>query len=51
MLNNKTDDGDYLVPDQRCCYFHKHIGEQKVREVADREIALISSAKPEPQDS
>lgn len=34
MLQDITDDGDYLVPDSRTCYFHKHIGEEAVREVA-----------------
>ena len=39
MLADITDDGDYLVPDKRCCYFHKHIGEDEVRKVADEAIA------------
>lgn len=38
MVQGITDDGDYLVPDPRICYFHKHIGEQAVREVADAAI-------------
>lgn len=38
MVKNITDDGDYLVPDLRCCYFHKHIGEQAVREAVDAAI-------------
>ncbi|MBR2822195.1 MAG: radical SAM protein [Clostridia bacterium] len=39
MVQDITDEGDYLVPDSRCCYFHKHIGEQTVRAVADAAIA------------
>ncbi len=27
-----------MVPDQRCCYFHKHIGESAIRAVADAAI-------------
>ena len=38
MLEGITDEGDYLVPDSRCCYFHKHIGEAAVRKVADEAI-------------
>ena len=38
MIQDITDDGDYLVPDSRCCYFHKHIGEKAVREAADAAI-------------
>ena len=45
MIEGITDDGDYLVPDERCCYFHKHIGEQAVREAAD---AAILAAGLEP---
>ena len=41
MVQDMTDDGDWLVPDQRCCYFHKHIGEQAVRDVADAAIAKL----------
>ena len=39
MADGITDDGDYLVPDSRCCYFHRHIGEEAVRAVADAAIA------------
>ena len=39
MVEGITDDGDYLVPDSRCCYFHKHIGKEAVRAVADAAIA------------
>ena len=39
MIEGITDDGDFLVPDSRCCYFHKHIGEQAVRAAADGAIA------------
>ncbi|MBP3205333.1 MAG: radical SAM protein [Lachnospiraceae bacterium] len=38
MVQDITDDGDYLVPDRRICYFHKHIGEAAVHEVADAAI-------------
>jgi len=38
MVGGITDEGDYLVPDGRCCYFHKHIGETAVRAVADAAI-------------
>ena len=37
MVEDITDDGDFLVPDRRCC-FHKHIGESAVRAVADAAI-------------
>ena len=39
MVADITDEGDYLVPDRQCCYFHKHVGEQAVRETADAAIA------------
>ena len=42
MLQDITDDGDYLVPDKRACYFHKHIGEKAVREVADAAIKAVT---------
>ena len=38
MVEGITDEGDYLVPDERCCYFHRHIGEDAVRAVADAAI-------------
>ena len=38
MVEDVTDDGDYLVPDSRCCHFFKHIGEQAVRDAADAAI-------------
>lgn len=44
MLQDITDDGDYLVPDSRCCYFHKNIGEKAVREVADEAIKKLKNA-------
>ncbi|MBO6041429.1 MAG: radical SAM protein [Oscillospiraceae bacterium] len=47
MLESMTEDGDYLVPDQRICYFFKHIGEAKVREAAD---AAIRTAGLEPEN-
>ena len=39
MLAGITDDGDYLVPDPVCCYFHKYIGQNAVREVTDAAIS------------
>ena len=38
MVEGITEEGNYLVPDGRCCYFHKHIGEAAVRAVADAAI-------------
>ena len=38
MVEGITDEGDYLVPDGRCCSFHRHIGEDAVRAVADAAI-------------
>ena len=35
MAEDITEEGDYLVPDQNCCYFHQHIGESSVRAAAD----------------
>ena len=46
MVESITDDGDYLVPDARCCYFHKHIGEHAVRKAADAAI-LAAGLKPD----
>ena len=46
MVEGITDDGDYLVPDLRCCYFHKHIGEQAVRKAADAAI-LAAGLSPD----
>lgn len=43
MIEGITDDGDFLVPDARCCYFHKHIGESAVRAVADAAIEKYCS--------
>lgn len=44
MVQGITDGGDYLVPDPRICYFHKHVGEQAVREVAD--AAILAAGLP-----
>ena len=38
MVADITDEGDFLVPDERCCYFHRYIGEQAVRDVVDAAI-------------
>ena len=47
MIEGITDDGDYLVPDDRCCYFHKHIGEEAVRAVADAAIKKFCPEREE----
>ena len=44
MVQDITDDGDYLTPDKRNCYFHKHIGEAAVREAAD--AAILAAGLP-----
>lgn len=46
MVEGITDDGDFLVPDQKCCFFHKNVGEQTVREIADAAI-LAAGLKSE----
>lgn len=52
MIEGITDEGDYLVPDGRCCYFHKHIGEAAVRETADAAIAeYCRQAKPKGEET
>ncbi|MBR3248187.1 MAG: SPASM domain-containing protein [Clostridiales bacterium] len=38
MVESMTEEGDFLVPDKRTCYFHKHIGADAVRKVADEAI-------------
>ena len=38
MLEDMTEDGDFLVPDGRTCFFYKHVGEGAVRAVADKAI-------------
>lgn len=44
MVQDITEDGDFLVPDSRMCYFHKHIGEQTVRDAAD--AAILAAGLP-----
>ena len=44
MVQDMTEDGDFLVPDSRCCWFHKYVGESGVREVADAALAKIARA-------
>lgn len=34
MVEGITDEGDFLVPDRRACYFHKYIGADAVRKTA-----------------
>ena len=38
MLEGMDDEGNFLRPDPRVCYFFKHIGEQAVRDAADAAI-------------
>jgi radical SAM protein with 4Fe4S-binding SPASM domain len=40
MVESMTEEGDFLVPDKRTCYFHKHIGADAVRKVADEVIKV-----------
>ena len=44
LVQDMSEDGDYLIPDQRVCWFFKHIGVDAVKEVAD---AAISRYCPE----
>jgi radical SAM protein with 4Fe4S-binding SPASM domain len=41
MLEGITEEGDFLVPDSRCCFFQKHVGEAQVRAIADEAIKKI----------
>ena len=43
MVEDMSADGDFLVPDRTCCYFHKYIGEDAVRAAADRAIEKFRS--------
>ncbi len=45
MVQDITDDGDFLVPDKRICYFYRHIGAEAVREAADAAI-LAAGLQP-----
>lgn len=45
MAESMTDEGDFLVPDRRACYFHKHIGVEAVRKVADEAIRTYRSTE------
>ena len=38
MAQGMAQCGDHFAKDERACYFHRHIGEQAVREVADEAI-------------
>ena len=38
MVSDITDDGNYLIPDQRNCYIHKHIGVENVKKAIDDAI-------------
>ena len=47
MLESITEEGDFLVPDQSACWFHKHVGEAGVREAAAEGIrASRASSSP-----
>ena len=43
MVEGIDDDGDYLHPDPHACYFHKHVGEDTIRKIADDAIARYCS--------
>lgn len=43
MVAGTTSDGDFLNYDPHCCWFHKNVGEAKVRAVADAAIAKYAS--------
>ncbi len=45
MLNGIRDDGDFLVPDPQICWFHKNVGEQGVRAVADAALEELGLMK------
>ena len=45
MVQSMTDDGDYLVPDERTCFFFKHVGIDTVREIADEAIKTYCDVK------
>ena len=47
MTQDMSKEGDFLTPDSRCCYFHKHIGETSVREAADSAIHKHCSKEKE----
>jgi len=38
MVECMNEEGDYLIPDRRICYFHRNIGEEAVRQIADEAI-------------
>lgn len=38
LVQDMSEDGDYLIPDHRVCWFFKHIGVDAVKEVADAAI-------------
>lgn len=44
MAEGMSRTGSCLSRDERCCYFHRHIGEAAVREVADRSVAARAGA-------
>lgn len=39
LVQDISEDGDYLIPDHRHCWFFKHIGIEAVRSVADAAIS------------
>ena len=50
MLEGITDDGDSLVPVSLCCYFHRHIGEKAVHDIAGATIAEYQPGASEKAD-
>ncbi len=38
MVSDISDDGNFLIPDQRNCYIHKHIGIENIRKAIDEAI-------------
>ena len=38
MLEGMDDEGDFLHPDPHSCFFHKHVGEEAIRKIADEAI-------------
>lgn len=51
MLESMTEEGDYLVRDEKICWFFKNVGEAAVREVADAAIAKFQPDAPQKADT
>jgi radical SAM protein with 4Fe4S-binding SPASM domain len=41
LVQDMSEDGDYLIPDHRTCWFFKNIGDDGVRNIADEAISLF----------